>query len=141
MKITATRRVQFAIGHRVHGHEGKCRHLHGHNFVFHLTAEADELDSVGRVVDFGVLKALVGGWIEAAWDHGFVLWVEDTEGLKAMTQVAGQKFYLLPYNPTAENLAMHILRTVGPYALKETGVRLVRVRVDETENGSAEAAL
>ena len=64
MPITATRRLQFAAGHRVHGHEGKCRHLHGHNFVVFLTAAAENLDAVGRVIDFGVLKERIGGWIE-----------------------------------------------------------------------------
>src|SRR5262249_22784820 len=54
--ITATRRIQFAAGHRVFGHEGKCRYLHGHNFVALVTAAADDLDAVGRVIDFGVLK-------------------------------------------------------------------------------------
>ena len=36
--ITATRRIQFAAGHRVFGHEGKCRYLHGHNFIAFVTA-------------------------------------------------------------------------------------------------------
>ena len=44
--ITATRRIQFAAGHRVFGHEGKCRWLHGHNFVAFLTAAAADLDAV-----------------------------------------------------------------------------------------------
>ena len=53
--ITCTRRIQFCAGHRVMGHEGKCRNLHGHNYVVFVTAQADELDSVGRVIDFSVL--------------------------------------------------------------------------------------
>ncbi len=42
--ITATRRVQFCAGHRVHRHESKCRNLHGHNYVAFFTAEAERLD-------------------------------------------------------------------------------------------------
>src|SRR5262245_376619 len=106
--ITATRRLQFSMGHRVHGHEGKCRWLHGHNFVAFCTAASSDLDSVGRVIDFGVLKEKVGGWIEREWDHGFVVWEGDDEAQRALRMVAGQKVYVLPSNPTAENLAEHL---------------------------------
>jgi len=139
--ITATRRIQFAAGHRVFGHEGKCRYLHGHNFVAFLTAAADDLDAVGRVIDFGVLKERVGGWIERAWDHGFLVWQDDAEARRALALVDGQKTYLLGANPTAENIADHLLRVVGPDALAGTGVRLVKVTLYETENGIAEATL
>jgi len=146
MKITATRRVQFAIGHRVMRHESKCRHLHGHNFVFYLTAEADELDDLGRVMDFGVLKTGLGGWIEEHWDHGFVLCDADKParaGLDAFSKAEGlqQKLFLIRDNPTAENLAKHVLEFVGPQVLSGTGVRLTKVTVFETENGIAEASL
>lgn len=139
--ITATRRLQFCAGHRVHGHEGKCRHLHGHNFVVFLTAASADLDDVGRVIDFGVLKERVGGWIEREWDHGFLVWRDDQEAQRALSSVAGQKTYVMPGNPTAENLANHLLRVVGPLVLEGTGVRLVKVTLHETENGIAEATL
>jgi 6-pyruvoyltetrahydropterin/6-carboxytetrahydropterin synthase len=139
--ITATRRIQFAAGHRVFGHEGKCRYLHGHNFVALVTAAADDLDAVGRVIDFGVLKERIGGWIERAWDHGFIVWQDDAEARRALEVVQGQKTYLLAGNPTAENLADHLLRVVGPDILAGTGVRLVKVTLHETENGIAEATL
>ena len=139
--ITATRRIQFAAGHRVFGHEGKCRYLHGHNFVALVTAAADDLDAVGRVIDFGVLKERIGGWIERAWDHGFIVWQDDAQARRALDAVEGQKTYLLAGNPTAENLADHLLRVVGPDMLAGTGVRLVKVTLHETENGIAEATL
>jgi len=139
--ITATRRIQFAAGHRVFGHEGKCRYLHGHNFVALVTATADDLDAVGRVIDFGVLKERIGGWIERAWDHGFIVWQDDAEARRALEAVEGQKTFLLAGNPTAENLADHLLRVVGPDMLAGTGVRLVKVTLHETENGIAEATL
>jgi 6-pyruvoyltetrahydropterin/6-carboxytetrahydropterin synthase len=137
--VTATRRIQFAMGHRVHGHEGKCRHLHGHNFVAFVTAAAVNLDAVGRVIDFGVLKERIGGWIEREWDHGFVVWADDHEVRRALAEVEGQKTYVLASNPTAENLAEHLLRVVGPAVLDGSGVRLVKVTLYETENGIAEA--
>lgn len=146
MKLTATRRLQYAIGHRVYGHEGKCKHLHGHNFVFYLTARArpgatthSGLDNVGRVIDFGVLKRLFGDWLELFWDHGTILWEGDEEAQAALRMIGGQKLFLLPSNPTAENLAAYLLTEVGPTLLAGTDVELVKVRVFETENGIAEA--
>lgn len=139
--ITATRRVQFAVGHRVHRHESKCRNLHGHNYVFFLTASAPDLDGLGRVVDFGVLKSILGGWIEKHWDHGFLLWSGDEEALRAVRSVQDQKLYELPYNPTAENMGRYLLEHVGPACLKGTGVTLSRVEVWETENCIAEVSL
>jgi 6-pyruvoyltetrahydropterin/6-carboxytetrahydropterin synthase len=142
MRITATRRLQYAIGHRVFRHESKCRHLHGHNFVFFLTAEstvadgAAGLDVQGRVIDFGSLKEKLGSWLERAWDHGVVLFSEDGEAVAAVRMVSGQKVFLLPWNPTAENLGRYLLEVVGPQVLPRT-VRLTKVVVWETENGIA----
>jgi 6-pyruvoyltetrahydropterin/6-carboxytetrahydropterin synthase len=145
MKITATRRLQYAIGHRVFRHESKCRHLHGHNFVFFLTAESvvdvgpDGLDPQGRVIDFGALKEGIGAWLERAWDHGVVLFDQDDEAIAAVRMVSGQKLFLLPWNPTAENLGRYLLQHVGPATLPKT-VRLTKVVVWETENGIAEVS-
>lgn len=145
MSISATRRIQFCAGHRVHRHESKCRNLHGHNYVafFTATAVADAeqpLDELGRVIDFGVLKERLGGWIDRHWDHGFVAWKEDTEALAALDKIDGQKIFLLDSNPTAENMAAHLLHAVGPTVLAHTGVELEKVVLWETENCYAEVS-
>lgn len=142
MSVTATRRIQFCAGHRVWGHESKCAHLHGHNYVALFEAEAASLDSIGRVIDFGVLKERLGGWIERMWDHGFLLYRLDTSLAYFESLAAGhaaQKLYVMDDNPTAENMALHLLREVGPKVLAGTGVRLVSVTVWETENCKATA--
>lgn len=144
MAITATRRVQFAAGHRVFGHETKCKHPHGHNYVVLMTAQMDDpraVDDIGRVVDFGVLKDRVGGWIERAWDHAFLVWSGDAPMLSALSTDPQWKRFVCPDNPTAENMARYLLHYVGPRELQGTGVRLVRVVVWETENCYAEATL
>jgi 6-pyruvoyltetrahydropterin/6-carboxytetrahydropterin synthase len=138
-RITCTRRLSFCAGHRVVGHENKCRNVHGHNYVIHIEAEADLLDPIGRVIDFAALKERIGGWLEANWDHGFLAWDMDPlvailHGVPGNTKVCG-----VPFNPTAENLARHLLDEVCPKLLDGTGVRVVRVVVEETENCSAEA--
>jgi 6-pyruvoyltetrahydropterin/6-carboxytetrahydropterin synthase len=45
--ITANRYHDISCGHRVVGHEGKCRHLHGHNYRIHFVCAAPQLDSSG----------------------------------------------------------------------------------------------
>src|SRR5262245_33453245 len=79
VRVSATRRLQFSAGHRVFQHESKCANIHGHNYVVLLHAEADRLDKIGRVIDFSVLKAKFGTWIEDWWDHGMIYWERDTE--------------------------------------------------------------
>lgn len=143
MKITATRRLQFCSGHRVLGHENKCAHLHGHNYVVMLTAQGPELDSIGRVVDFSVLKDRLGSWIELFWDHGMIIFTEDPVKLEWYQSelLSPMKAFFAPFNPTAENMAKFLLEVVGPETLKDTGVQLVKVELWETENCKAEALL
>jgi 6-pyruvoyltetrahydropterin/6-carboxytetrahydropterin synthase len=141
-RTEAVRRIQFCAGHRVMGHEGRCAHLHGHNYVAFFHAAADRLDPVGRVVDFGVLKERLGGWIDAHWDHGFVHAAADEEVAQVYARhLPGHKRFALPDNPTAENLARYLLEVVGPGQLQGTGVRLVKVVLWETENCFAEVSL
>lgn len=142
--LTCTRRIQFCAGHRLLGHESKCAHLHGHNYVALVEAEAERgLDGVGRVVDFSVLKERVGGWIDAAWDHGFIYNAEDETTERLLVDAAhhnarGQKRFALPYNPTAENMARYLGEVVCPAVLDGLGVAVVRVELWETENCKAE---
>lgn len=138
MTITCTRRIQFCAGHRVYNHESKCRNLHGHNYVAFFKAHAP-LDSLGRVIDFSVLKERIGGWLDTHWDHGFLLWEEDVDALAAVTAIPGQKLFQMPWNPTAENMARYLLTVVCPQVLADTGVEVTDVRVWETENCYADA--
>ena len=139
--ITAVRRLQFAAGHRVWQHESKCNNLHGHNYVAFFHAQAPALDSLGRVIDFSVLKTHLGNWIDTNWDHGFIYHKDDAETLAALQQVKGQKLFALPTNPTAENMADYLLRIVCPKALEGTNVQVVKVILWETENCYVEAVL
>ena len=141
-RVTAVRKLQFCAGHRVHMHESKCRHLHGHNYEVHFHAEsASGLDALGRVIDFGVLKERLGGWLEANWDHGLVLWEADAEAIAAARLLSDQKIYLLSANPTAENMALALLHEVAPQALAGTGVTVTRVVLWETANCYTEVSL
>mgnify|MGYP002631176628 CR=1 FL=1 len=137
--ITATRRIQFCSGHRVYEHESKCRNIHGHNYVVFITSEADELDSLGRVIDFSVLKEKVGGWIDEHWDHGFIAYRKDVSAV-GIIQDIGTKLYLMNENPTAENMALHLLNDICPVLMEGTGVKITKITLWETENVYAEVS-
>lgn len=142
----AERYHDISCGHRVVGHEGKCRHLHGHNYRIHFSCRAYDLDNVGRVIDFSDMKSKLCMWVEQHWDHKFLVWEEDPL-FKQLSSTAKLEpdlamMYLesivpVPFNPTAENLAKYLVEVVGPQQLKGTGIRLVQVRIDETRKCSA----
>jgi 6-pyruvoyltetrahydropterin/6-carboxytetrahydropterin synthase len=141
MAITLMRRIKFCAGHRLVGHEGKCRNLHGHNYVAEFYVTGDAQDAVGRVIDFSLLKERFKGWIDDHWDHAFVLWDQDHQALQAIRTVDPHRVFELPTNPTAENMAVYLLNVVSPQLLHDTPARVVRVVVWESDESFAEASL
>lgn len=134
MATIITRRLEFDAGHRLIGHEGKCKYLHGHRYVAEITIYADRLDKLGRVVDFGVVKDKLGSWIENNWDHNMILHKDDPL-LKVEREIFGTRYpYVLSCNPTAENLAEH-LSTVAERILLDCNV--TKVTIWETPNCKA----
>lgn len=67
----------------------KCTRLHGHNWVVRVYCKAARLNADGMVADFSKIKEMVHDRL----DHGNLN-------------------ELLPFNPTAENLARWIVDTV-----------------------------
>lgn len=162
--ITAERYHDISVGHRVCGHESKCVHLHGHNYRITFTINGD-LDSLGRVLDFGVIKSHLCDWLENNWDHKFLMWEIDPmlklldmrEEMEEMNKIGGTPAVMtlaretvtqladslipVPFNPTAENMAEYLLHIIGPQQLEGTGAILVAVRVEETRKCSATSSL
>lgn len=148
MTYQATRYHDFSYGHRVVGHESKCRHLHGHNGRVHFTCQAAAgLDEVGRVVDFSVIKEKLCMWLEDNWDHRFLAWTHDSlidslfianELNPVDDKILDESVVFVPFNPTAENMAAYLVQVIGPKVLEGTGVELVSVVFEETSKCSAE---
>lgn len=152
--VTCTRRLEWDSGHRVLGHEGKCRHLHGHRYAAEITVEAANLNELGMVVDFSVVKGIVGAWIDQYWDHNMLLHPEDPLAklyrmptLYAIQEdiqnemFKGKNPYIMPAdfpNPTAENIARVLL--IQCQRILPTTLLTSKVRVYETPNCYAEAS-
>jgi len=122
-----TREIHFCYGHRLLDYPGKCRHLHGHNGIAVITMESSSLDSLGMVVDFGKLKAVVGSWIDNHLDHRMIMHRDDPALSYLLSQ--GEPVFVMDCNPTAENIAKLIYDKS-----REAGFPVVEVKLWETES-------
>lgn len=158
MTHRASRYHDISCGHRVVGHESKCRHLHGHNYRITFHCEAASLDDIGRVIDFTDIKTHLCMWIEDNWDHKFLAWckdglvrrifdlsriwnLENQVFLQEQHNTLNESIVWLPFNPTAENMAQYLVEVIGPRQLAETGIQLVSCIVEETRKCSASFSL
>lgn len=149
-----TRRLEFDAGHRVLGHESKCANLHGHRYVAEVSVTPKkDLDKLGRVIDYGVIKQVVGQWIDEYWDHTMLLHPDDPliKAVRVLNKhqpieheaVGWENVLFGPFkdayimqeygNPTAENIA-HELFDIATRLLVAHPVAVMQVRIFETPN-------
>jgi len=118
----ATVEASFSAAHHLRNYPGKCAQNHGHNFRVRVTVEGQELDELGMLIDFGLLK----GWVREiceTLDH------QSLNDLAAFSRI----------NPTTENVAAYIARQVAERLRASAGtrVRVQRVWVQETDTNVA----
>ena len=106
----------FCASHILHGHEGKCKNLHGHTWKVEVVIESDRLDKVGRVVDFAVIKKELNSFLDTI-DH---VHLNDLPAFKDV-------------NPTTENLAKYIYEGFSKVCQP---LKLKYVTVWESENSA-----
>ena len=122
-----TREIRFCYGHRLLNYEGKCRHFHGHNGRAVITLEAPQLDACGMVLDFSRIKEVVTAWIDATLDHRMLLHQDDP--MLSILRQHGEPVFVMPVNPTAENIA----RLIYDFAAAQ-GFPVVEVQLWETDH-------
>ncbi len=159
-----TREIGIDAGHRVTHHGSKCKNLHGHRYTVHATCEGPLFEAgeqQGMVLDFGFLKEEMMNEIDGPCDHGTMLWIDDPfivdfaggesdvirdwsaeVKLEGYCSTIGKfgKLYLVPFVPTAENLAKHWFERLFPRVSERTAgaAKLKKITVWETPNCSAE---
>jgi len=133
--ISCTRRIEFDAGHRLVNQTSKCKYLHGHRYAIYATFATDKgVDEIGCIIDFGEIKAKLGDWIDANWDHNTILWDQDKELGNSIEKSTGQKIYYMPYNPTAENMAEYLLKEICPKLFESYNARCIKIKLQETPN-------
>jgi 6-pyruvoyltetrahydropterin/6-carboxytetrahydropterin synthase len=137
--VNCTKRIEFDAAHRLLNHAGNCANLHGHRYKIEFEAWAQEKNELGMCIDFSVLKTNITQWINSNWDHNVVLNKDDSAAIKAIELINKKKPYLMNGNPTAENMAEHLIKDICPKLFEGGNIRIWRVRVFETPSSWAEA--
>src|SRR5687767_3580227 len=112
-EITTTRR--FSAAHQLTLYDGSLEPVHGHNWRVKVTVTAARLDPIGVVMDFHLLERLVDEAVVPMHNRHL-------NDLPAFSDGA--------LNPSAENVALHVGRTIEPRLPR--GATLVHVEVWET---------
>jgi len=99
----------IASAHYLRKYEGKCKNLHGHTWNVEVVMISEELDEIGMVADFRVLKKQLKEFLMTI-DH---VCLNDLP-------------YFQEVNPTTENIAKyiytHFAETVTPLKIKSVQV-------------------
>ncbi|HEY6465874.1 MAG TPA: 6-carboxytetrahydropterin synthase QueD [Candidatus Acidoferrales bacterium] len=111
----------FAAAHSLRGYQGKCEDLHGHNYRVRLVVSGKELDKIGLLQDFTVLKRVLRGIVDKL-DH------KHLNDLPPFDKT----------NPSAENLARFIHEETAKQLAGQLGAAsLASVTVWETDTAAA----
>ena len=114
---------------------GNCQHIHGHSYI--VTVEMDSLGTLnkyGFVKDFNDFKPLKE-WVDANWDHAFLVYREDTTMLDFLID-NDQRHYIFTENPTAEFIAAKMF-AVASDLLNDDFSKVTAVKVNETATSEA----
>jgi 6-pyruvoyltetrahydropterin/6-carboxytetrahydropterin synthase len=107
--------------------------------VAEVTISTEKLDSLGMVVDFGVLSKEIGGWLDEHWDHAFLYHQED-DWARCFATAPPNRGYAMASNPTAENMAEELFK-VAERLVDHKTLKVERVRMYETPGSWADYPL
>jgi 6-pyruvoyltetrahydropterin/6-carboxytetrahydropterin synthase len=111
-----TVRDHISSAHQLHGYDGPCMHLHGHTWKIEVIVVGDQLDKIGLLTDFKVLKKKLKD-ILGPLDH---VCLNDLPAFQGI-------------NPSTENLARHIYRE---FIKVSAPLKLKHVQVWESDTAS-----
>lgn len=141
-RIRLTKEFSFEMAHTLEGYDGACSQIHGHSYRLFVTVIGTPLNDDtnpknGMVMDFGVLKAIVGRTIVDRYDHALV--VRATEQNSEVIKVLCghyQRIEVVDYQPTCENMIARFAEIL--MAELPLGVQLHSLKMHETATSFAE---
>lgn len=140
-KIRVTKLFTFEMAHALWNYDGACRNIHGHSYKLYITIIGEptsDLSSpkLGMVMDFGDLKTIVNEEIVSKFDHSVVIGVQSHHKFLANVEQMFDKYYVLEYQPTCENLVSDIAKRIQKRLPEK--VSLFSVKLAETATSYAE---
>jgi len=136
--------IQWDMGHRVLNHRSVCKGLHGHRYKAEICVEGDlvekkDASEEGMVIDFADIKKTAQKFIQEELDHAFMVWEKDIELLEFFKNSKGHKPVIVPFTPTAENVAAYIFNELQDKFTDvfKTGLHLQSVKLWETPSSYA----
>ncbi len=109
-------RDHISSAHTLHGYDGPCACLHGHTWKIEVTVTGNQLDKIGLLVDFKIIKQKLKE----------VLLPLDHVNLNDLPAFVG-------INPSTENLAKHIYAQMASRVLP---LKLKQLEVWESDTAS-----
>lgn len=133
------RKGSFDAGHRVMFQRFKCAHMHGHRYEYELVFSYEEMQEIGYAIDFSEIKRIGGAWIDAHFDHSFLVNPLDS-GVIKLSQELGSNYFTMHLldekgscNPSVENIAKEIFFAIQ-ILLENENIKLAEVILHETAN-------
>ena len=136
--------IQWDMGHRVLNHRSICKGLHGHRYKAEICVSGNlvsesGISEEGMVVDFADIKKISKEFIQEKLDHAFMVWEKDKELINFFNNSEGHKPVIVPFTPTAENVAAYIYFKLQDkfQDVYKTGLHLHSVKLWETPSSFA----
>ncbi|MDF1575485.1 MAG: 6-carboxytetrahydropterin synthase [Bacteroidales bacterium] len=140
-KVRLTKEFHFEMAHALQNYDGLCRHIHGHSYRLFITVAGAPITNkdnpkLGMVLDFADLKAMVKGPVVDYFDHSLCINRDAQSSLPEKANEMYEKVHLVDFQPTCENLVIHIAEKLSPSL--PAGVELYSIKLYETATSYAE---
>lgn len=140
-KVKITKTMYTETAHRLNGHPGRCKFLHGHSYKWEVSLDGP-VGEDGMLTDFSILKQVMMTVIDP-FDHAIVLEGQLGESIESRIHStliafgAEERVVVVPYRPTAENMSLDIAQKIAKLYPEFT----VTVKLWETTTSFAECTV